>query len=152
MAPGLAPCGGGDGVVAADTAPLIALCRENPDVKFLATFLARTNQHEACVLSQKFRNLHVYGCWWYCNNPSIIAEITRARLELLGTAFTAQHSDCRVLEQLVYKWAHSRAIIADALATQYEHLVQTGFVLTTGHIERDVASLLGGAYAAFLAK
>ena len=109
-------------------------------------------RHEACVLAQKFRNLHLYGCWWYCNNPSIIAEITRLRLELLGTAFTAQHSDCRVLEQLVYKWKHSRAIVADALATQYEHLIRTGFVLSTAHIERDVASLLGGAYAAFLAK
>ena len=52
-------------------------------------------------MTQKFRNLHIYGCWWYCNNPSIISEMTRMRLELLGTAFTCQHSDCRVLEQLV---------------------------------------------------
>ena len=104
------------------------------------------------MLASKFRNLHLWGCWWYCNNPSIIHEITRLRLELLGTAFTAQHSDCRVLEQLIYKWQHSRAIVADALADQYEHLVKTGFVLTTAHIERDAAALLGGAYADFLAK
>ena len=42
-----------------------------------------------CVLSQKFRNLHIYGYWWYLNNPSIIDEITRMRIELLGSAFTA---------------------------------------------------------------
>ena len=152
MAPDLNPCGGGDGVVSADTAPLVGLCRSNPDVKFLATFLSRLNQHEAAVLSQKFRNLHIYGCWWYCNNPSIIADITKMRLELLGTAFTAQHSDCRVLDQLIYKWTHSRRIIADALATQYEHLVKTGFTLNRNHVERDVKALFGGAYEAFLAK
>ena len=74
------------------------------------------------------------------------------RLELLGTAFTAQHSDCRVLDQLIYKWTHSRRIIADALATQYEHLVKTGFTLNRNHVERDVKALFGGAYEAFLAK
>jgi hypothetical protein len=44
-------------------------------VKFLATFLSRVNQHEAAVLANKFPNLHLYGCWWYCNNPSIIREV-----------------------------------------------------------------------------
>jgi hypothetical protein len=29
------------------------------------------------------------------------------RLEMLGSAFTSQHSDSRVLEHLVYKWSHS---------------------------------------------
>ena len=31
------------------------------------------------------RNLHLYGCWWFCNNPSIIAEMTAMRLEMMGT-------------------------------------------------------------------
>jgi hypothetical protein len=52
------------------------------------------------VLANKFRNLHLYGCWWYCNTPSIIKEVTAMRLEMLGLAFTAQHSDARVLEQV----------------------------------------------------
>ena len=46
MNPALNPCGGGDGVVVADVAPLRALCQKNPDIKFLATFLSRVNQHE----------------------------------------------------------------------------------------------------------
>jgi hypothetical protein len=50
-------------------------CCSSPRVKFLATFLARVNQHEAAVLANKFPNLHLYGCWWYCNNPSIIKEV-----------------------------------------------------------------------------
>ena len=28
-------------------------------------------------------------------------ELTKMRTEMLGTAYTAQHSDCRVLEQLL---------------------------------------------------
>jgi hypothetical protein len=56
----------GDGVVAfADTGVLARLCSRFPKVRFLATFLSRNNQHEACVLASKFRNLHIYGCWWY---------------------------------------------------------------------------------------
>ncbi len=62
------------------------------------------------MLGRKFGNLHVYGCWWFCNQPSIIESTTRMRLEMLGTAFTAQHSDARVLEQVLYKWAHSRQV------------------------------------------
>jgi hypothetical protein len=38
--------------------------RRRHQIKWLATFLSRTNQHEACVLANKFRNLHLYGCWW----------------------------------------------------------------------------------------
>ena len=45
------------------------------------------------------------GSWWFCNNPSLIAATTAMRLEMLGTAFTCQHSDARVLEQLLYKCA-----------------------------------------------
>jgi hypothetical protein len=55
----------GDGVVAfADSGVLGRLCTRFPKVLFLATFLSRNNQHEAAVLASKFRNLHIYGCWY----------------------------------------------------------------------------------------
>jgi hypothetical protein len=55
----------GDGVVAfADSGVLARLCNRFPKVLFLATFLSRNNQHEAAVLALKFRNLHIYGCWY----------------------------------------------------------------------------------------
>ncbi|KAL7535888.1 hypothetical protein ACHAXR_006792, partial [Thalassiosira sp. AJA248-18] len=141
----------GDGMVAfADTNSLARLCGKYPKVRFLATFLSRANQHEACVLASKFRNLHLYGCWWYCNNPSIIEEITRMRIEMLGTAFTAQHSDARVMDQLIYKWAHSRAVIAKVLAGEYQKAIRSGWKLTRGDIRRDVSRLFGGAYEEFM--
>ena len=152
LAPDLAPCGGGDGLRRVDLRPLARLLTAQPRLKVLATLLGRADQHEACVLAQKFPNLHLYGCWWYCNNPSIIRELTSMRLEMLGTAFTAQHSDCRVLDQLVYKWRHSRAVIAEALAAQYAHLLGAGWTLTRGDVRRDARALLGGAYEEFLAK
>jgi hypothetical protein len=105
----------GDGVGRAEVKAVEHLCAENPNVRFLATFLSRENQHELCVAARKFSNLMPFGCWWFLNNPSIISEITRQRLELLGTSFIPQHSDARVLEQLIYKWRHSRQIIAASL-------------------------------------
>ena len=142
----------GDGMVVADTGTLARLCSAYPKVRFLATFLSRQNQHEACVLANKFRNLHIYGCWWYCNNPSIIKEITQMRLEMLGTAFTAQHSDARVIDQLIYKWSHSRAVIAKVLVEEYRKTISSGWCITRQEIRRDIAQLFGGSYEDFMAK
>ena len=74
------------------------------------------------------------------------------RIEMLGTAFTAQHSDARVLDQLLYKWPHSRAVIAKVLAEEYTKLRVGGFVPTRGEIRRDVERLFGGSYEEFLSK
>lgn len=182
---------GGDGVQVSDLSFVRRLCATFPNVKFLVTVLADANQHELCVLSRKFGNLHVYGCWWcvhvpsrafppphenarlpsflcacssrhqcattgatgrFCNNPSLIERTTAMRLEMLGTAFTAQHSDARVLDQLLYKWRHSRRAIAPVLARQYGKLLEAGWEVREADIERDVHRLFGGAYEEFLAK
>lgn len=99
----------GDGVGVFDVGVLNRLCTMFPDVKFLATILSMNNQHELAVAARKFANLHLYGCWWFCNNPSLILSLTTMRVEMLGSAFTSQHSDSRVLEHLVYKWSHSES-------------------------------------------
>ncbi|HUT57445.1 MAG TPA: glucuronate isomerase [Phycisphaerae bacterium] len=140
---------GGDGVGVADVTAVQHLCQRHGDVKFLVTMLSRVNQHELCVLARKFGNLHVFGCWWFCNDPSIIEEITRMRIELLGTAFTAQHSDARVLDQLIYKWSHTRAILADVLAEKYALQFKAGWRPTEDEIRRDVRAILGGSFEAF---
>ena len=131
----------GDGAGKADVTAVERMCAEYPDVKFLATFLSRENQHELCVAARKFNNLMPFGCWWFLNNPSIVSEITRERLELLGTSFIPQHSDARVLEQLIYKWKHARKEIADALADSYERLLTSGRAVTAEEITRDVNRL-----------
>jgi hypothetical protein len=140
----------GDGMGKADLSSLENLCRENQDNKFLVTLLSRENQHELCVLGRKFRNLMIFGCWWFMNNPSIIEEITRERIELLGLSVIPQHSDARILDQLIYKWKHSRQIIADVLTEKYQDLLTSGWQLTKAEIERDVAGLFGGNFYRFL--
>jgi hypothetical protein len=143
---------GGDAVGVADVTAVTGLCRNNPDNKFLVTMLSRVNQHELCVAARKFGNLHLFGCWWFCNNPSIIEEITRQRLELLGATFTCQHSDARVLDQIIYKWAHMRPIIADVLADKYRDLFIAGWRPTEQEIRRDVRAIFGGMFEEFCGK
>src|ERR1043166_3518407 len=139
----------GDGVGSSKMTALEHLCPRFPENKFLATVLARENQHELCVLARKFRNLHVFGCWWFTNVPSVMEEMTRMRLELIGLSMTPQHSDARVLDQLIYKWQHSRAIISRVLVEKYQVLAQTGWQPTGAEIERDVKMLFGGAFERF---
>ncbi len=139
----------GDGVGRSDLRALEYLCASHPQNKFLVTVLSRENQHELCVLARKFRNLHLFGCWWFTNVPSLIEEITRLRLELLGLSFTPQHSDARVLDQLIYKWTHFRRILARVLTGQYAELRATGWEPTVDEIQRDVSDLLGGAFFKF---
>ncbi len=140
----------GDGVGRADVTAVERLCAEYPDVKFLATFLSRENQHELCVAARKFNNLMPFGCWWFLNNPSMVSEITRERLELLGTSFIPQHSDARVLEQLIYKWKHARKEIAEALADLYELLLGSGRAVTAEEISRDVSRMFSGNFSEWI--
>ena len=142
----------GDSLGVASVESLANLCNRYSKCKFLATFLSRVNQHQLCAVARNFQNLHIYGCWWFLNNPSLIEEITKMRLEMLGLGFTAQHSDARVLEQLLYKWNHSRKIIAKVLLNKYKDLVETGWVPTKLEIKRDVNYLLRGSYEDFMKK
>jgi hypothetical protein len=132
----------GDGSGLADLTQLELLLQEHPANKFLVTTLAKENAHTLAVMARKFSNLMPFGCWWFVNNPSIIAEITDFRLEMLGTSFIPQHSDARVLEHLIYKWDHSRRIIAKRLAKRYEALANSGYAVTDDQIRDDLARLL----------
>jgi hypothetical protein len=103
--------------------------------------LSRENQHELCVYARKFNNLMPFGCWWFLNNPSIVEEITRERIELLGTSFIPQHSDARVLEQVIYKWRNTRRIMAPILTNTYKLLQRDGRGVSRKDIQRDVNRL-----------
>ena len=119
----------GDSVGKAEIEAVEHLCANYPENKFLVTMLSRENQHELCVAARKFKNLMVFGCWWFLNNPSIIREITAERFETLGLTMIPQHSDARVLDQLIYKWSHSRRVITDVLAGKYFDLIEAGWDL-----------------------
>ena len=131
----------GDAVGKSDLKALEYLCREFPDNRFLVSVLSRENQHELCVYARKFNNLMPFGCWWFMNNPSIVEEITRERIEMLGTSFIPQHSDARVLEQVIYKWHNTRRTMSNILAQSYRLLSEDGRGVTRSDIQRDVTRL-----------
>lgn len=133
----------GDSVGRADLSSIENLALMFGDVRFMVTNLARENTHELCVIARKFKNVLPFGCWWFLNNPELIREITAMRLELLGISFIPQHSDARVLDQLVCKWRHSRAIIGEVLARKYEDVVNTGRTVSEDDIKRDLSILFG---------
>lgn len=139
----------GDGMGRSHLPALERLCSTHPDTKFLATVLSRENQQELCVVARKFRNLHTFGCWWFTNVPHIIEDMTRMRLELIGLSVTPQHSDARVMDQVIYKWRHTRRILARVLAEKYADVAETGWEVTDADIQRDAQDLLGGAFARF---
>ena len=131
----------GDAVGRSNMLALENLCREFPDNRFLVSVLSRENQHELCVYARKFSNLMPFGCWWFMNNPSIVEEITRERIEMLGTSFIPQHSDARVLEQVIYKWNNTRRTMARILPDTYRLLSEDGRRVTRNDIQRDITRL-----------
>ena len=141
----------GDSVAKADIHALERLCAENPRNKFLVTMLSRENQHELAVTARKMRNMMLFGCWWFLNNPSLIEEITRMRMELLGTSFVPQHSDARVLDQILYKWDHSRAIIAKVMKDKFHDLAAAGWNVTEQDVRETAQRFFGKNFEEFLA-
>ncbi|BBH24660.1 glucuronate isomerase [Paenibacillus baekrokdamisoli] len=142
----------GDMSMRSDLSLLEGIAKRYTNLELLITVLARENQHELTVLSRKFRNITLFGCWWFLHTESMIRELTAFRVELLGTSFIPQHSDCRVLEQLINKWDHSRGIIADILISKYNRLLKDGWGITEEEIRRDVEAYFGGNFQRVLDK
>jgi len=133
----------------ADIQSVANICNKYQNNRFLVTMLSRENQHELCVIARCFGNLLPFGCWWFMNNPTLIDEITRMRFELLGSTFVPQHSDARVIDQLIYKWDHSRKIIAEVLTDKYAEAIEAGFNVTEPHIRDDVRRLMRDNFRSF---
>lgn len=142
----------GDSVKRVDLNWLSDMCRTYRDNKFLITVLSKENQQEIIVLSRKFANLMVFGAWWFLNTDSQVREITRLRLELLGTSFIPQHSDSRILEQVVYKWARTRKIISELITEKYLALHRVGWDIKDSDIQTDITKLFSKNFTDFITK
>jgi hypothetical protein len=139
----------GDAVGKADLRSIERLCAGYPRNRFLASVLSREIQHELCVYARKFANLMPFGCWWFLNNPSIVEEITRERLEMLGATFIPQHSDARVLEQMIYKWRNTRRTLTPILGNAYRLVSEDGRAVTRDDVRRDVQRLFRSNFENF---
>lgn len=140
----------GDSIGKSDIKTVEYLCSNYPDNKFLLTMLSLENQHEAIVTSRKFKNLMLFGCWWFVNNPTLIEYLTSLRLEMLGTSFIPQHSDCRVFEQLISKWIHSKVLIKNAVIKRYGKLLEDGYFFSEEELEKEMKCLFSDNFKAFI--
>ncbi|HET8548200.1 MAG TPA: glucuronate isomerase [Bryobacteraceae bacterium] len=136
----------GDSTGKADIRTVEAICRDHPCNRFFVTLLSRESQHELCVAARKFSNLMPFGCWWFLNNSSIVDEITRERVEMLGATMIPQHSDARVLEHIIYKWRNSRRVIGQVLADAYQLMADDGRAPKPQEIERDIRRMMRGNF------
>jgi hypothetical protein len=116
----------GDGVGKPTCARSNVSASNSPTTVFSSACSAAKTSTSWCVYARKFANLMPFGCWWFLNNPSIVEEMTRERLEMLGTSFIPQHSDARVLEQVIYKWRNTRRTLGPILANSYQLLSEDG--------------------------
>jgi hypothetical protein len=60
---------------------------------------------------------------------------------MLGTSFIPQHSDARILEQVIYKWRNTRRTVGPVLSQSYKLLAADGRSVTRDDIQRDVNRL-----------
>ena len=142
----------GDGLGRARLDALTNLCAAHPHTKFLVAVLDGAQQQEAAVIASRFRNVHLWGSWWYSSMPSVASEGARMRIELLGVDFTFAASSAKLHDQLIYKWRNGRALLAQALTAKYAAAAERGWHVSRGEIRRDVHRLLGGSFEDFMGK
>jgi hypothetical protein len=65
-------------------------------------------------------------------------------MEMLGLNFVPQHSDARILEQLIYKWDHFRNDFSSCLAGRYDRLLESGLTLDEDRMRRDIDHFASG--------
>jgi hypothetical protein len=71
---------------------------------------------------------------------------------MLGASFIPQHSDARVLEQVIYKWRNTRRTLAPILANAYRLIIEDGRPVTAGEIRRNIARMFRGNFESFTAR
>ena len=90
--------GVGDANLAPTAQYLARVAYTDPESFLARRYRGAMRLWEQTVLANKFSNLHLYGCWWFCNNPSIIGEMTAQRLEILPRCLV-----CRLLEKCLHR-------------------------------------------------
>ena len=140
----------GDGIGDINLKELSNLCNAFPKNNFLVTCLSLNDQHELTVLARKHPNLRIFGFWWFMNQPTIIKQILKMRIDMLGFSFIPQHSDARVSDQLIYKWNHFKKILHPILLEYYQDLINKNFPVLESIVQRDIQSLFSGNAKNFL--
>jgi len=68
----------------------------------------------------------------------MIEEITKLRIETLGTSFIYQHSDARIWEHLISKWHHSKEVAYKVLLETYSAMERNGYSVSIDAMKKDI--------------
>lgn len=128
----------GDGLGDLNLENLEEILKKYSNNKFLLTCLNYSDHFKTIVLARKFQNLNLFGFWWFSNQESIIKNILNLRIEMLNNNFIPQHSDARVLDQLIYKWTDFRRYYTEVYSVKYKKLLELGCKLKVDDLERNV--------------
>ncbi len=128
----------GDGIGTMNLDYLEKILSKFPRNKFLVSCLDYRDQFKLSVLARKFQNLKIVGFWWFNNNESIIENLLKQRFELLGDNFIVQHSDARIIDQLVYKWLDFKSIYIKVMVEKYQKLLSLGYKIKATDLERKI--------------
>ena len=60
------------------------------------------------------------------------------RIEMLNDNFIPQHSDARVIDQLIYKWNDFRNYYIEVYSKKYKQLIEIGRRIKAEDLERNV--------------
>ena len=128
----------GDGIGTLNLNNLEKILSKFPNNNFLVSCLDYRDQFRLNVLARKFQNLKIVGFWWFINNESIIENLLKQRFELLGDNFILQHSDARIVDQLVYKWLDFKSIYIKVMVEKYHKLLSMGYKIKTIDLEKKI--------------
>ena len=128
----------GDGIGTMNLNNLEKILSKFPNNNFLISCLDYRDQFRLNVLARKFQNLKIVGFWWFNNNESIIENLLKQRFELLGDNFILQHSDARIVDQLVYKWLDFKSIYIKVMVEKYHKLLSLGYKIKASDLEKKI--------------
>ena len=128
----------GDGLGAPNLEILEGILRKNTKNIFLVSCLDHSDHFRLNVLARKFSNLKIFGYWWFTNQESIIKNILQLRIEMLNDNFIPQHSDARVIDQLIYKWNDFRNYYVEVYSKKYKQLIEIGYKIKAEDLDKTV--------------
>lgn len=128
----------GDGIGIVDLNKLENILNKFPKNKFLVSCLDLKDQFRLSVIGRKFQNIKIVGFWWFNNNESVIENVLKQRFELLGDNFILQHSDARIIDQLVYKWLDFKSTYIKVMVEKYHKLLSLGYKIKASDLEKKI--------------
>lgn len=89
---------------------------EHPNTNFDVYTVVESFAQPLCLLAKYRSNLHLGGCWWFCQFPEIMSRTYSLRVDMIPSSkWSAFFSDAYVAEWIVGKMALTRKELARAL-------------------------------------